>query len=536
MTVAWDDIRSRAEPWLAAIPGASPGGTNARFEPEYQSVAVEVAKLEAPAAGEVNWSKVADGAGAVLRQKSKDLVVAAYLAHALHVTKGADGLVTGEVLLAELLERYWDTMFPDAKRLRARANALQWFLERTALALGTRSGAPPAAQDVDALEAAVKKLAEVARARLADMAPAFGTLQEQVARLKLELAPPPPPPEPATAPTPQPGAAAPAPAPAAPTSASPAPASAAPAPGDLASAAEAVDWLRNVGTVLASAADVLRRADGADPTGYRVLRVGLWIHLSAAPPAAGGKTQIAPPPEALRTQLGLLASNQRWAALLEEAESAAARNRFWLDLQRLVWQALAGLGAAHERARDAVAAEVRVLVGRMPTLATLSFSDGTPLADPQTRAWLDEQVAAPAGGAPARAVAAGGEEVAAKAEEAKKLLAGGQVPAALARLRDAVASGRSGRERFLLRLELARLCSGAGLTAVAKATYEELDREASAHALERWEPALAAECLKGLIASARALAKDPRGALPDVAEPYRRLCRLDPAAAHEVWP
>jgi type VI secretion system protein VasJ len=93
-----------------------------------------------------------------------------------------------------------------------------------------------------------------------------------------------------------------------------------------------------------------------------------------------------------------------------------------------------------------------------------------------------------------------------------------------------------GRARFRARLELARACAGAGLAALAKATYEELDREATEHRLDAWEPALAAECLKGLILSARALAKDPRGATPSLEERYQRLCRLDPAAAHEVWP
>jgi type VI secretion system protein VasJ len=263
--------------------------------------------------------------------------------------------------------------------------------------------------------------------------------------------------------------------------------------------------------------------------------VALWLHLASAPPAPGGRTQIPPPPEPLRNQLATLAANQKWLELLEETESAATKLRFWLDLHRMSWQALSALGASHERARDAVVAEVRSLLGRMPQLVTLSFADGSPLADPQTRTWLEEQVQAAPAGAPRREAAADGAG-AERLEAAKKLLAASQPADALAVLRDEAAVRRSGRERFVVRAETARLCAGAGLTAIAKALYQELDREATAHRLEEWEPALAAECLKGLIASARALAKDPRGALPDLTEPYKRLCRIDPAAAHEVWP
>jgi type VI secretion system protein VasJ len=72
---------------------------------------------------------------------------------------------------------------------------------------------------------------------------------------------------------------------------------------------------------------------------------------------------------------------------------------------------------------------------------------------------------------------------------------------------------------------------------IARSIYEELDRELTAHGLDDWEPALAAQCLKGLVASTRALAKDPRGAANEqLLRQYQRLCRLDPAAAHDVWP
>jgi len=521
MPVAFEQLRERAKPWLAPIAGPSPAGASAKLEPEYQEVAGEVAKLDALTGGVVDWKRVAAGSTGLLQGKTKDLLLASYLAQALHATGGVDGLTTGVTLLAELMDGYWETLFPEVKRLRGRANAIQWLVERMQLSLPAADGAP--LEHLEGLEAALRRLAQLAREKLQDASPAFGPVLEAVDRLKLVAAPPPEAAQPA-----------PAPAAAAPASAAPAPAAPLPAaPASLSSAADATEFLARIGDALVEAAGTLRRADPAGATAYRILRAGLWLHVSAPPPVSGGKTAVPPPAAPLRAQLATIAQNAAWDALLEETEAACDRHRFWLDLHRLSWQALGGLGAT--AARDAVATGVRALLARLPQLATLAFADGTPFADAATRAWIDEQLGA--AGGPRRELAAApsggaGDDLA----EARRLLAAGDVAQGLARFAAAASAARAGRERFALRLELARACVAADLAAVAKATYDDLEREVRAHALDVWEPALAAECLKGLIGAARSLAKDPRAAAPELADLYRRLCSIDPAAAHEVWP
>jgi type VI secretion system protein VasJ len=532
-----ETLRTRTKAFLEAIPGPSPAGIPARLDPAYQAVATEVAKIDAPAGGEVNWKAVVAGAGELIRTRSKDIVLAAFLAHGLQMTAGIDGLATGLGLLADLLDTYWDTAYPELKRLRGRANAVQWLVERMRVSLPEAHAGARDAAAVATLDVAVQRLAEVVRARFADQAPAMGQLQDEVARLKAEAeratAPPPPP---AAAPVPGPAAA--------PTQASPAatPAPApAVAPGTLAGPEQAADYLRDVGTALVSAANVLRRADAADPRAYRLMRTGLWLHLEAPPPAPSGKTSILPPPAEQREQLATLAQNARWPALVDAAEAALVRQRLWLDLHRHTAQALAGLGDGHARAREAVVLGLRALLARLPAIASLSFEDGTPLADPQTRTWIAEEVLpratppAPAPGAAPAAGAAPGADAAALAA-ARKQLAGGKIAEALATLRSLEAASPDGRGRFRVRLELAKAAAGAGLKAVARATYDELDREVVAHRLEDWEPALASEVLKGAIAATRALGSDPRAVKDALVSQYQRLCRLDPAAAHEVWP
>jgi len=530
VTIEFAQLRDRARPWLDPIPGPSPSGVPAKLEPAYQSVASEVAKLDLPSGGAIDWKRVADASGELLKTRSKDLVLGSYLAHALHVTNGIDGLTTGVTFLAEMLDGFWDTLHPEAKRIRGRANALQWFLEKTAQTLPV-DGAPAKVPELDALETATSRLAQIVRDRFADAAPAVSPVLERIAKLRVSatVAEPAPPRPTPVAPEPTAPVATPAIAAAAPIAAAPAT--------ELSAAADATEFLRNIGETLISASGVLRRADSSDPASYRILRVGLWLHLTSAPAASGGATRVPAVPAARRAQLALLADNRKWAALLEETESSVSEFRFALDLHRLSWQALSGLGASHAAAREALVAEVRVLLARMPELSGLSFADGSPFADPQTKAWLESEVAPQQASAPSPVAAQPVDDRSAeRIEEAKKLFSASRAKDALALLRDAVASARGGRDRFVSRLALARLAAGAGLGAVAKATYEELAREASAHGLERWEPSLVAECLKGLISAARSLQKDPRGATPDLTEAYTRLCGIDPAAAHEAWP
>jgi len=516
--VNYDDLRQRVSFWVAPIAGGAPAGSSAKFDPEYQVVANEVAKLDMPAGGAVAWKVVAEKGASILTSKSKDLVIAAYLAHAHHVTGGAAGLTNGCVLLIELMEQYWDTLFPEVKRLRGRANAIQWFAEKTALALATP---PPAKlEEVEALEAAAVKLADVCRARLAEMAPAFGAILEVVARMKEAVAPPPPP-----APEPQ--------APAAAGAQSGVAPAAPPPPAAPADDTDLPGYLRGAGAALADAARRMRAADARDPNAYRVVRVGTWLGLTEEPAAEEGRTPV--PPPAAREALQALLQGQQWAELLEAAEAAVAEDPLWLDPHRLAWQALGAMGPAHRKAQQAIVAEVRTLVGRLPALPGLAFSDGSPCADPATQAWLEEEVgkAAARGSRPSGGA---GEAATAKLAEARERLSGGQTAEGLGSAREAVAAAGSERERFLVRLEAARMFVAAGLDGLALATYQELDRQAQEQGLDDWEPALSVECLRGLVAAARALPDDPRGASPDLVMSHRRLSRLDPATAHELWP
>jgi hypothetical protein len=119
--------------------------------------------------------------------------------------------------------------------------------------------------------------------------------------------------------------------------------------------------------------------------------------------------------------------------------------------------------------------------------------------------------------------------------EARKLAAGGKLAEALAVSQAAVAAAPTGLLRFMTRLEVAELAAAAGQPALARALFEDLDREMGQRGLESWDPQLAARCLEGLLRVLRQATKSAPGVKGGVEAAtvgviYDRLCRLDPAA------
>lgn len=547
MAVSIEQLREKAKTWIEPVSAAAPAGAAAKTNPQYEAVIAEVAKLESLSGGTVDWAMVLDSGGKVLQSVSKDLRIATYMAYGLYQTQGLDGLATGLVLISEMMDRYWQGLFPELARLRGRANALGWLIERAANTLPELQVDASARERVEALDVAAARLAEVARQKFEANGPAIRPLIESVQRLKASLpaeAPPPPPPpkpeaKPATPPPPPPPVAPVAPVASVAPVAAAAPAFDTPPVAAMSGADGVTDFLRQTGSALVSAAGTLRRAVATDPQSYRMLRLGLYLHLVQPPPSdASGKTSIPAPPPALRTQLEKMAGNGKWAEVLEEAESALMQHRFWVDLHYLSARALAELGPTYQPARQSLLTELGAWLKRMPAVPKLSFGDGSPVASGETRAWLESELAPPAaaGGASSASSAEGGEgdDEAAALTEARKLLGGGKAPEAIALLQKRVENATSSRKRFRARLALAKLCAASGQGNVARALFEALDREAVERGLDAWEPTLAAECLEGLLGVSRPPPKSPEGLVSEFNARYHRLCLIDPSAALRV--
>lgn len=112
------------------IPGDSPAGQSARYDPDFEQMQAEILKLENPAGGEVKWNVVQELAEKILSGKSKDLLAAVYYAVARLQREGYPGLNMGLGVIQGMCQTFWEPMFPEIKRMKARESALEWLIDR----------------------------------------------------------------------------------------------------------------------------------------------------------------------------------------------------------------------------------------------------------------------------------------------------------------------------------------------------------------------------------------------------------------------
>ena len=410
-----------AELGVNPISADKPAGEDVRYDSQFEEVQAEIDKLSiASVDGEgIHWNQVVKLATSILREKSKDLQVAIYLAVALINTSQFEGFADGTEVIQELVANFWDSMYPPKKRMRGRLNAVNWWMEQTENFLKNYQPGPLPHDLVQRARQSVNDL-DQALAEKADDAPILRRLLDYLDRLPVAPveeqaeAPAKEPageqPEPAAAPsgdqaeasaTPEPAPEAaekeppaepapPAPQPSAPKPAAPAPSPRSPvqAPADMDSDRDATQAVQAGLDLMLGASAFLMKQDLSSPLAYRINRIAAWLTVDSLPITEGDRTLLPPPEPRIRSGLDRLAADREFADLIQTAEARAGEFLFWLDMSRLTADALTGLGDRYAAARAAVEVETAAFVQRLPGLEALCFSDGTPFADKETRAWL----------------------------------------------------------------------------------------------------------------------------------------------------
>jgi type VI secretion system protein VasJ len=513
----------------------SPAGADARYEPAFEALQAEVDKMSSPTAtGGVDWARVRDLSAEVLSTLSKDILAAGYLAVALTQVDGIDGFERGLRVMGDLVETHWDTLFPAKARMRGRIAAVEWWVSKSESVLAPLRGAELPDERIGAMRDDIDRIDRFLSANV-DESPSLRPLWDFADSLVSAAPPPapeppPPAPEPAREPAPQ-TFAPPAAPPAAPRAESPShpvvfPVVAEPLP-EVGSADEAVAALEPLLGRIGEAAELLREAGLSSPLHYRLSRIAAWTAIEGVPAARNGRTDFPPPASTATFMLKGFEDRGEDEAFVAVAEGMTAQCPFWLDLQYRIHSALERLGPDFEAAATAVRCETASFAARMPGLAELSFTDGSPMAGEEAKSWLARIVSG--GGAPSGAPA---EEPTAKAlREAKLLAAEGRLAEGARRLQRNAGSG-SGRERLEWQMALCALLldkdpSGA-VVPLLDAVVEAIDR----HGLDAFDPALASKGLRLAYAGYRAFAD--RVPEEKVAAARGRLSRIDLAAALEI--
>ncbi|HTM48381.1 MAG TPA: type VI secretion system protein TssA [Bryobacteraceae bacterium] len=290
---------------------------------------------------------------------------------------------------------------------------------------------------------------------------------------------------------------------------------------------------------VAAAAALLRRREPDSPAAYLMLRGLRWGELRADPELSDPMLLEAPPTE-IRQHLKRLALQKKWKELLEAAENVMALpcSRAWLDLQRFVVEACAGLGEPYNPIAIAIRSELKALLRDLPRLRGASLMDDTAAANAETQAWLDELMQEPVNAAPDARSAPGvvqpGPQTAGWQRTfidshalALEALRAGQEQRAFEILWNEIDRQRSGRGRFLRKMQLVQLCVQTGKEAIAQTLLDDIAAAIENHKLEEWEDR------ETIVNALTALMKTSKK-YADAKEKqklFERICRLDPVQA-----
>jgi len=454
---------SRWATWLAPIEAQRPAGDDPGYDDDFQRMREEVNKLSGADA-----EQVAVLAEKLLVHTCKDLRVATYYLWARLQSEGEVGLADGLGLLAALVERFGEQLLP--ARANSRKQALEWLAGSKVLAslsLYPQVVRAEAERTVAALVWLENGLTTWPAQERPDLAPLYAALGARLlqaggvdALVPLDSGRPD-----NTAP------------------------SAAPAMARVKSGRDLLD----TGRLLAI---YLREQPDGWLAAHRLMKSLRWDTVHQAPlQQAANATRLAPPRGDYRAQLKRLYLQHNWTQLLEQAERMYAEgvNHFWLDLQWYLYQALSKQPAPQCEWADIVKRDLGMFIERLPGVEQLCWSDGTPFADETTREWIDQHVSGnrPATHLPETRAATTpvDSDLLALEEEALAQADSHGVDQALAWLTERPGVD-SGRQRWLLRLLMARVAEQNGRAELALHLFGELDSLAEQRALADWEPQL----------------------------------------------
>lgn len=164
-----DVIEALAGAWLEPISRERPAGDPAQNDPRYVEIVAAMGARNrddrAPASYPLSF-RVATAGKDLLRTRTKDLRIAAYVAFAELGLPGSDNLARGLALLAGLMERYWDSMHPPIDAMDERVSALAWFVDRAHHAVDAPASGPRAGSTTTAM----RRFSDVVQARVPDEA------------------------------------------------------------------------------------------------------------------------------------------------------------------------------------------------------------------------------------------------------------------------------------------------------------------------------------------------------------------------------
>ncbi|AEN64677.1 type VI secretion-associated protein, VC_A0119 family [Enterobacter soli] len=499
------------QPWLTPVSAASPTGEDPGYDDDFQRIREEVNKLSG-----IDTGLICTLAEKLLTTTAKDIRIATYYCWARLHQDGEAGFAEGLELLAGLLQRYGMQLHP--QRDRSRKAALEWLAGTRVLdSLSlfpevVREGAQRTTGALLLINTSLETEPEASRPELNTLysglesrlmkAGGVDAVVPQNAGNKVQSQ----------------------------------------ASTHTAESDTPVLSRITSGQDLLAQARILTGFLREQPDGWlaahRLMKSLRHDTLRVIPaPDAEGKTRIEPPRADQRAMLKRLYLQQSWLEILEQADSTFSRgaNHLWLDLQWYIHQALVKLG--QDVLADIIIADLKGLLRRLTGLETLAFNDGTPFADEITLNWINQSVLDDMPcwrDEPVSAISTGDNDILALEPEALEKADSEGLDATLHWLQTRPGTD-STKEKWLLRLLMARVAEQKGKNELALHLLGELDSAAQSITLTQWTPALLFEVksrrLRLLRMKATRSETDKSRLQPEMDQLLAGLIALDPASS-----
>ncbi|MBJ3816983.1 type VI secretion system protein TssA [Shimwellia pseudoproteus] len=451
------------EGWLRPLDGTTLAGDDPVYYDAFRGIREEVNKLSG-----IDTERICRLSEALLLSISKDLrVITFYIWARLH-QDGEAGFAQGIALLSAMLERFGTLLYP--LRAQSRKAALEWLSSKRmtdSLSMYPEVDMSMMQRIAGGLLLSEQIFQTFDEDERPDLGPLYQALDNRLAQSGG-----------ATCLVPQTSREGNGPAASAPST---------PEINAITSGRDLLDQARVLATYL-------REQTDGWLAGHHLLKSVRWDTLTALPPLdAAGRTRLDPPRPDSRAQLKRLYLQKNWPELLAYTDTLFAQgvNHLWLDVQWYTWQALIQSDADTVRA-TIICHDLNGLLSRLPGLASLAFSDGTPFADEVTLNWLNQTVLDDMPEWQAAPVAASAEDVLILEPEVLARADGEGIEAALSWLQ--VQPGyTASRDQWLMRLLMARVSEQYGKNEMALHLLAALDTSAGVLTLAQWAPALVFE-------------------------------------------
>lgn len=511
------------------VPGTNPAGSDSRDDPDFSALSTEMEKLSSvTATGTVDWEKVVNLSAAVLSNKSKDILALSYLCVGLLSTQGLNGLSVGVRIMRDMLETFWEDMFPSKKRMRGRLSAIEWWKEKVQNGISALNPETWTKEAKDSFINNLNAIDSFLGDNLPD-APILGSLISDISSIiaepEIKKEEPVPTQEKNT------------PVNTAPVNISerketPATSSRKDLPMTNDSEQDADKLIRQGLGILGNAATMLRQQDSLDAMAFHLNRIAAWASVTALPATTEGRTLIPPPDTQIVSVLNTLYAAGNWKDLLDAAESRIREFLFWIDLNLYVTQSLAHLGKTD--VSDMIATQTSAYVERLPGIEKYCFADGMPFAGTETREWLRSIKKSPSD---SRAVNVANidsmeDTVAQEMAEAQELIGKNDLASALNTFQDKINSSASVRGRFIREISFVRLLISEKKARLICPHIKNILLMLDNYKVEKWEPELALSALSAVFAGLQQIPTEKKDdSLSDI---LNRITVLNPGRAMDL--